>query len=810
MATATEHILDGSILGEQIESEEAAIQLGVARYRRLAQEAVERGEGAGLKPAERMIVHWFEPLVWKIRGEIRSIKAGKPGQGRGLYGPVIQCLDADRLAFITIHTALSRCMAEPNGDLIPRLAYALGSAVVAEIHMDLMRKDPDAKLKDLDRKFKKLNTQRVNWWAKRTLNENLWNRKVCVHLGTRLMWCLIETASSRPYDEPFHLAFHHEKQWRDNQKKGVLRMDDEVFAAIEQGHGFRQGLRPRYKPMIVPPYKWTSNEAGGFIRVRTPLVSKPTPEQEEAIMHADMDEYYEGLNAVNAQPWQVNERILAVIEKIWDQGGNDAGVPGRSNRPMPQKPLGIEDDKEVLKTWKRKAHEVHSHNAALKGERVEFLHKIYLARDLVGKDFWIPHQACFRSRVYPVPLYLHPQSDDVARGLLLFGGDPKPLTTKGRYWLYVQAANMFGFDKASLNDRVEWSLSKLEQFESWARHPFHDQGWMEADEPLQFLATCMALSFDEIGERMPVQEDGSLNGLQHMAALARCRKAGKLVNLLPSTKDERPEDGYLEVADAVKVRLDQDTERGIPTALTVGPLMQNEKNRRNICKRPVMTKTYNCTKVGARDQVKDELKKMKMPREQIYPASKYLSQLILDSLADRLGGANDLFNWLVETARALVKDSPGQSLDWITPLGFHVVQPYRQWGKCEVKTCLQRITLAYRIETADVHTAKQIQGIVANFIHSLDASHLLRCATAFERQHIAFGCVHDSIWTHANDIDEAHEIIRAEFVALHEEPILDDLVKRWRKSRPEAEIQDPPAMGHLDLNEVMESTYFFS
>ena len=810
MATATERILDGSILGRQIALEEQAIELGVVRYRRLANEAVARGEGAGLKPAERMTVHWFEPLVWAINAEIRQVCEGQPGKGRGLYGPVIRCLDSDRLAFITIHTMLSRCMAEPNGDLVPRLAYALGTAVVAEIHMDLMRQDPDANLRDLDRKFKKLNTQRVNWWAKKTLKENLWNRKVCVHLGTRLMTCLLETASSRPYDEPFHAAFHHEKQWRDNQKKGVIRMDDEVFDAIESGHGFRQGLRPRYKPMICPPYKWTADEAGGFIRVRTPLISKPTPEQEEALQAADMDEYYDGLNAVNGQAWQVNTKILEVIQAIWDQGGGCAGVPARENRPMPQKPDGIDTDPELLKAWKKKAHEVHSHNAALKGARMEFLHKLHLAGDLGDKDFWIPHQACFRSRIYSVPLYLHPEGDDVSRSLLLFGQDPKPATVGGRYWLNVQAANTWGFDKAPLNERDLWSLAQTEQFRLWAEEPLEHDGWMEADKPLQFLATCMALTFDDIAARLPVQLDGSLNGLQHMAALAKCRRAGKLVNLLPSSADDFPEDGYTEVADAVHIRVLEDVKRGAPSARLVESMMNDPKKRRNVAKRPVMTKTYNCTKVGARDQVKDELKKMGFKKEDLYPASKYLSPVILDCLADRLGGANQVFDWIVQSARALVKHSPSKSLDWVTPMGFHVVQPYRQWGRCEVKTCLQRITLAYRIESADVHAAKQIQGIVANFVHSLDACHLLRCAIRFELEEMAFGCVHDSIWTHANDVDRANVIIREEFVFLHQEPILEDLAEYWRSTRPGVEIADPPAEGHLDLADVMESRYFFA
>ena len=245
MATASQSILIGSVLHDQIKSEEEAIARGVARYRKLAQQAVDRSEGAGLKPAERMSVHWFEPLSTAIKWEQEQVRLGEPAKGRGLYGPVIQCIDSDRLAFITLHTVLSRCMAEPSGDLLPRVAYAVGSAVVAEIHMDLMKQDPDAKLRDLDKKFKKLNTQRVNWWAKKTLKENLWNRKVCVHLGTKLVSCLIETASTRSYkDDLFKPAFHHERQWRDNQKKGVIEWMMRSLTRSSRATGSVKGYGP--------------------------------------------------------------------------------------------------------------------------------------------------------------------------------------------------------------------------------------------------------------------------------------------------------------------------------------------------------------------------------------------------------------------------------------------------------------------------------------------------------------------------------------------------------------------------------------
>ena len=58
--------------------------------------------------------------------------------------------------------------------------------------------------------------------------------------------------------------------------------------------------------------------------------------------------------------------------------------------------------------------------------------------------------------------------------------------------------------------------------------------------------------------------------------------------------------------------------------------MEDEDKARKCSKRPFMTKTYNCTRVGARDQVKDELKKMGMSREHLYP--KQIPGVILDHI----------------------------------------------------------------------------------------------------------------------------------------------------------------------------------
>ena len=157
----------------------------------------------------------------------------------------------------------------------------------------------------------------------------------------------------------------------------------------------------------------------------------------------------------------------------------------------------------------------------------------------------------------------------------------------------------------------------------------------------------------------------------------------------------------------------------------------------------------------------------------------------------------------------MTKEYPTKPISWVTPLGFPVVQPYRHWGKCTVKTCLQRITLAYRDENASVHAGKQVLGLVPNFVHSTDACHLLMCAIRAVLEKLAFGCVHDAIWTHLEDIDRMNRIIREEFVMIHEQPLLENLREQWMEDRPGLELPMPPERGDLDLWDITESTYFF-
>lgn len=86
---------------------------------------------------------------------------------------------------------------------------------------------------------------------------------------------------------------------------------------------------------------------------------------------------------------------------------------------------------------------------------------------------------------------------------------------------------------------------------------------MEAEDPFQFLAAAIelkqALAHPDPRQYLssvPVHMDGSCNGLQHYAALARDLHGGTAVNLVPA---DRPQDVYTGIADTLRKRVESDS-----------------------------------------------------------------------------------------------------------------------------------------------------------------------------------------------------------------------------------------------------------
>lgn len=172
------------------------------------------------------------------------------------------------------------------------------------------------------------------------------------------------------------------------------------------------------------------------------------------------------------------------------------------------------------------------------------------------KENVLPHSVDFRGRAYPIPPILNHIGSDLSRGLLKFAHG-KELGTVGLQWLKIHLANLYGYDKASLREREQFTMDNLDEIRDSATNPLDGRRWwVKAEDPWQCLACCMELkrAFDlpdptRFVSQFPVHQDGTCNGLQHYAALGGDYAGARQVNLEPS---DRPQDIYTGVAELVK------------------------------------------------------------------------------------------------------------------------------------------------------------------------------------------------------------------------------------------------------------------
>lgn len=145
----------------------------------------------------------------------------------------------------------------------------------------------------------------------------------------------------------------------------------------------------------------------------------------------------------------------------------------------------------------------------------------------------------------------------------------------------------------------------------------------------------------------------------------------------------------------------------------------------------------------------------------------------------------------------------------MSPIGVPVVQPYRQKRPVTVVTLLQRVVLTYDSDVLPLHRQRQVSAFPPNYVHSLDSSHMLLTAIEMQKRGLYFSAVHDSYWTHPCDIEEMNNVLRESFIELYDQPLLEDLKRRWEMRYPSITFPDLPPRGDLNLNDVRSAPYFF-
>ena len=590
-------------------------------------------------------------------------------------------------------------------------------------------------------------------------------------------------------------AFYHTYDFQNGGRIGVIKLN-QGFANKLGSDRLDQSIQAQYLPMVCRPKPWTSYNDGGYFLKRVPVLrAKNAPEQaayaRAAAINGKVDKVLEGLNNLGNTPWTINKRMLEIITKVWNTGEAFLEIPKATEKLVlpPPPPKGCEAV-EVFK-YRRTCTEICNEFSKNRSMRCDMNYKLEIARAFVGERIFFPHSLDFRGRAYPVPPNFNHLGNDMSRSLLKFWKG-KELGPQGLRWLKIHLSNLMGKDKISLDERAAFIDEHLELIKDSVRDPLNGSGWWKsADKPWQFLAAATelveALELSDPTKYIsfqPVHQDGTCNGLQHYAALGGDIEGARQVNLIPA---ERPSDVYTHVANSVLKSVSVDKENGVPEAELTLPIIS-----RKIVKQTVMTSVYGVTYVGARAQITKRLKEIEFDEDGVSACSKYLTEKVFKAIRELFDGAHAIQDWLALSARRISKsirldvepeegDEFISSVIWTSPLGLPVVQPYRTVKNRSVKTNMQTFVIQDPYGVKKVDGKKQANGFPPNFIHSLDATHMLLSVNKCSEFGLSFSSVHDSYWTHAADVDTMNYVLREQFINLHKNNLVAKLKSEFER-----------------------------
>lgn len=824
-----------------------AIESAMSRWRR-EMEAM-RDSGIDTSASGRklgfLVNQWHNELVAKIKEELKLVDEAEeensarsiPHRERREYGVYLRSMDPEKLAALTIlHVVqiFTRAGVE-KGLKVSSVVTTLGREVQDElIAEEILRKnnhDNSHRRKMVAQMLEKRKKKagRPQWrtlvtQVKESSPTVFWPPRVTAKVGGILVSLLFDVAktpvsiqdpNTKKQVTSFQPAFHHSYEVQKGRRTGLIHIHPEV-----SGRLFREpptDLIARHLPMVTEPKPWTGLREGGYLAHQSAIMRcTPGDSYQElyakaALNNNGLEHVRAGLDVLGKTPWVINQDVYEIMLEAWNSGEEIANIPPEDpDLPVPPKPTN-EDDQE-LKAWNRKVLEIENKRSGLHSNRCFQNFQMEIARSFRNETFYLPHNMDFRGRAYPLPPYLNQMGADNARGLLLFK-DAKPLGAEGLRWLKIHLSNVYGFDKASLQEREDFTMEHLDDVLDSANNGLRGRRWfLEAEDPWQCLAACCELRNalrlsdpTQYASRLPIHQDGSCNGLQHYAALGGDVEGAQQVNLEPS---DRPSDVYTGVAEFVKEKVAKDAAAGDEIAkLLVG------KIKRKIVKQTVMTNVYGVTFIGAMRQVRRQLVDHYPDLPQMSECAKYVARSIFNALGSIFSGAHSIQYWLGDCASRITTSlspeqigeiarnvsNPSQSsaavakkendptkkfkstVIWTTPLGLPVVQPYRKTTTRRVQTSLQDLSIQDASHENPVSKRKQLQAFPPNFIHSLDATHMMLSAIECSRRGLTFSAVHDSFWTHASDIDTMNSVLRDCFIRMHSDDIIKRLASEFRE-----------------------------
>ena len=780
-----------SLRAAQVALEEDAVGLGVERYREEA-----KRDHASTTVGQRLLAEAFKRISVELEDAIKGI-ANKQADIRDF----LMDFDVDTLALATAHAMVNEmAISDEAGRAVQTVAIELADTLASTLdYTELKKVDPKAHKRLLRRTARASNPRARRAMLEKAreaakVRSEVRTEKELARVG---LWLLLYACKVTGFAEVIDRP----------HSTSVLRTTEETQDTLAAEHAKLEKLHPRRFPMLCTPIDWTTPVGGGFLTkaLRVAAVKRLGDEELTDVHRRFVDEMfvkkgetawktgdvttkatsmaYTALNGMQRTPWAVNADVYSVLSEVWLACREIAGLPTKDARRDERR--CVEGDLDMAN------------------------------RMLLAERFYFVYTMDFRGRLYAASDYMNPQGKDTARALLRFA-DGVALGEHGAAWLAIHGANCFavgGIDKESFEQRTAWVKRNEQEIITSAKHPLAEKPWWAgAEKPWQFLAFCKEWArlheWRASGGRdadfvsyLPVSVDGTCNGLQHLSMLMRDPDGAAATNLSPS---EKPADAYRQVADAAMAAHPELAE------YLQGPL------GRKLAKHPTMTLVYGAGLYRNRQQIRDALGDgdEALPGE-LWEVAGELAPAVRAAVKSVARRAVDAMDWLRAVAEMFAED--GGHLRWTTPAGLRVTQRYmKKFGDTvEVTIDGVRRRLLLKVNGEELDKSRMVTSIVANFVHSLDAAHLMRTIEYALQQDVgAFAAVHDSYGTHAGSMQIlAHELRRA-FVDQYRKG---NLLKEWIEAilfdvgeDALGGLPEVPEMGDLDPCIVMHSKYFFA
>lgn len=772
-------------IDEQVQLERDQIRQGLKRLRDNTDALQQRSYASATVYGIASIDALLPMLVKRIEDTNNRIHEGKTGVAFREIAQYISDLEPLAAAAIALKLTFDKVFSYKEGsDQLQSVCDAIGSAVEAECQMRYYERCAPGLL----------NTLKKNYWHKScgtdqklTVIQTLmnrsdiqqwqsWGRANRIKLGGWLLDCIIET------------SHWFTKELRREGKRTVnyiiptpefISIKDKVMADAEL-------FAPLAWPMLIEPNDWTNERAGGYLLNEVmrghDMVRRGDPSRIQGETPINF------LNKIQKVAFTLNPFIVGVAEEL-DRLERAVGkfLP-IVNHELPPKPYDIAENKESRKAYRRAAAEVMNLNAQefKKSCRTRMTMEAVKRFKDVAK-FFVPWSFDYRGRAYPIPAFLTPQDTDFGKSLLVFA-DGSFMTPEAEDWLAFQVATTFGLDKAPMAERLEWTRNNHELFTLISQDPIGNLHlWEEVEEPWQFLAAaeeyyhCVVVA-DRQFTRLMVATDATCSGLQILAGLARDKSTARLVNVLPGDK---PQDAYKVVAEAATPYCPE----------SIQPYMD-----RKTVKRVVMTVPYNAKPFSNRGYIRDALteKGVEISKDDLTKTVK----AVRNAMDVVVPGPMAVMKWIEDEVATAIKAGK-EYLEWTTPSGFVVHQKLNK--KLTVRIELQLLgtcKMSVAVDDSDEVDLNHHKNATApNLIHSLDASLLHLSVLNFDAP---IALIHDSVLCRATDMSTLSSIVRQTYMHLFAEH---DYLKDFA-SHIGAET-DPPIVGDLEPESVIESTYFF-